>query len=128
MVKAIQIAREETCCCHMGYFFWLAARVLLYTSSHRHDNTYHGLCYTNHGTLAEMRNSSMGSPWGIDSRTHRTMELHLSPKIKIAIMLILNKIKLNFNHPIKDPRNLPNLSQLSSCVPGRLKSTTLLWQ
>ena len=24
--------REETCCCHMGYSFWLAARVLLYAS------------------------------------------------------------------------------------------------
>ena len=25
--------REETCCCHMGYSFQLAARVLLYASS-----------------------------------------------------------------------------------------------
>ena len=31
--------REETCCRHMGYSFWLAARVLLYASSHRQDNT-----------------------------------------------------------------------------------------
>ena len=29
---------------HMGYSFRLAARVLLYASSHRQDNTYHGLC------------------------------------------------------------------------------------
>ena len=34
---------EETCCCHMGYSFWLAARVLLYAPSHRQDSTYHGL-------------------------------------------------------------------------------------
>ena len=40
-----QIAREETCCRHIGYSFLLAARVLLYASSHRQDNTYHSLCY-----------------------------------------------------------------------------------
>ena len=34
--------REETCCCHIGYSYRLAARVLLYASSHRQDNTYHG--------------------------------------------------------------------------------------
>ena len=44
--------REETCCCHMGYSFRLAVRVLLYVSSHRQDNTYHGLCYTSRGALA----------------------------------------------------------------------------
>ena len=54
--------REETCCRHMGYSFRLAARVLLYASSHRQDNTYHGLCYTSRGALAGTRNSSMGSP------------------------------------------------------------------
>ena len=26
------------------------------------DNTYHSLCYTSRGALAEMRNSSMGPP------------------------------------------------------------------
>ena len=52
--------REETCCRHMGYFFRLAARVLLYASSHRQDSTYHSLCYTSRGTLAGTRNSSMG--------------------------------------------------------------------
>ena len=36
-------AREETCCCNMGYSFRLAARVLLYSLCHRQDNTYHGL-------------------------------------------------------------------------------------
>ena len=38
-------AREETDCRHMGYTFWLAARILLYASSHRQDNTYHSLCF-----------------------------------------------------------------------------------
>ena len=52
--------REETCCCHMGYSFRLAARVLLYAPSHRQDSTYHGLCYTSRGALAGTRNSSMG--------------------------------------------------------------------
>ena len=53
----IQRAREETCCCHMGYSFRLTARVLLYASSHRQDNIYHGLCYTSRGALAGTRNS-----------------------------------------------------------------------
>ena len=35
-----------------GNSFRLAARVLLYAASHRHDNTYHGLCYTSRGALA----------------------------------------------------------------------------
>ena len=46
MVKDTQIDREETRCHHMGYYFRLAARVLLYVPSHRQDN--HGLCYTSH--------------------------------------------------------------------------------
>ena len=47
-------ARGETCCCHMGYSFRLATRVLLYTPPHRQDNTYHILCYTSRGALAGM--------------------------------------------------------------------------
>ena len=62
MASDTQIAREETCCRHMDYSFRLAARVLLYASSHRQDNTYHGLCYTSRGALAGTRNSSMGPP------------------------------------------------------------------
>ena len=57
-----QIAREETRCRHMGYSFRLAAKVILYASSQRQDNTYHGLCYPSRGALAGMRNSSMGPP------------------------------------------------------------------
>ena len=33
-LRTTQIAREETRCRHMGYFFRLAARVLLYAKSH----------------------------------------------------------------------------------------------
>ena len=42
--------------------FPLAARVLLYSPSHRQDSTYHGLCYTSRGAMAGTRNSSMGPP------------------------------------------------------------------
>ena len=61
-LRTILIARKETRCRHIGYSFRLAARVLLYAPSHRQDSTYHGLCYTSHGALAGMRNSSMGPP------------------------------------------------------------------
>ena len=61
-LRAILIVRKETCCRHIGYSYWLTARVLLYAPSHRQDNTYHGLCYTSRGALAGTRNSSMGPP------------------------------------------------------------------
>ena len=61
-LRTILIVREETRCRHIRYSFRLAARVLLYAPSHRQDSTYHDLCYTSHGALAEMRNSSMGPP------------------------------------------------------------------
>ena len=47
---------------HRGYSIRLGARVLLYASSHRQDNTYHSLCYTSRGALDGTRNSSMGPP------------------------------------------------------------------
>ena len=61
-LRTILIVRKETCCHHIGYSFQLTARVLLYAALHRHDITYHGLCYTSRGALAGTRNSSMGSP------------------------------------------------------------------
>ena len=39
-LRTIQIAREETRCRHIGLSFRLAARILLYASSHTQDNTY----------------------------------------------------------------------------------------
>ena len=51
-LRTTQIVRKEICCRHMDYSFRLAGRILLYASSHRQDNTYHGLCYTSHGALA----------------------------------------------------------------------------
>ena len=43
--------------CHyyMGYYFWLAARDLLYAPSRRQDSIYHDLCYTSCGSLAGMK-------------------------------------------------------------------------
>ena len=60
MVKDLQIVREETCCRHMGYSFWLTARVLLYAPSHRQDNTYH----TSRGGLAYILDKARDvAPW-----------------------------------------------------------------
>ena len=60
-LRTILIVRKETRCRHIGYYFRLTARVLLYAPSHRQDKTYHGLCYTSRGALAGTKNSSMGS-------------------------------------------------------------------
>ena len=51
-VRTILIVRKETRCRHIGYYYRLTARVLLYAPSHRQDNTYHSLCYTSRGALA----------------------------------------------------------------------------
>ena len=61
-LRTILIVRKETRCRHIGYSFRLAAKVFLYASSHRQDNTYHDFCYTSRGALAGTRNSSMGPP------------------------------------------------------------------
>ena len=58
---------------HIGCSFRLAARVILHGSSHRLNNTYHGLCYTSRGALVGTRNSSIGPPRRIDPTTHPTM-------------------------------------------------------
>ena len=42
--------REKTRCRHMGYSFRLAARILLYASSHRQDNTYQSLLHQSWST------------------------------------------------------------------------------
>ena len=85
-LRTIMIVKEETRYRHIGYSFWLAARVLLYAPSHRQDSTYHGLCYTSHGALAETRNSSMGPPHEGSIRRPiaplayaLTTELHVAP-------------------------------------------------
>ena len=52
-LRTILIVRKETRCRHIGYSYRLTARVLLFAPSHRQDNTYHGLCYTSRGALAD---------------------------------------------------------------------------
>ena len=81
-LRTILIVKKETCCRHIGYSFWLTARVLLYTPSHRQDS----LCYTSRGALAGTRNSSMGPPYEGSIRRPiapwagaLTTELHLVP-------------------------------------------------
>ena len=54
-----------------GYSFWIAARDLLYAPSHRQDGTYY-LCYTTCRALAEIRNSPLDPPWGINPTSHHT--------------------------------------------------------
>ena len=87
-LRTILIVRKETHCCHIGYSFRLAARVLLYAPSHRQDSTYHGLCYTSRVALVGTRNSSMGSPHEGSIRrpiaqwaNALTTELHLAPQV-----------------------------------------------
>ena len=74
--RTTQIVREKTRCRHIGCSYRLAARVLLYASSHRQDNTYHGLCYIRYAVLVGTRNSSIGLPQRIDPTTHRTLSKH----------------------------------------------------
>ena len=47
--RTTQKARVKTRCCHMGYSFRFAARVIFI--SDRQDSTYYGLCYTGPGAL-----------------------------------------------------------------------------
>ena len=57
-LRTILIVRKETRCLHIGYSFWLTARVLLYAPFHRQDSSYHSICYTSRGSLAGTRNIS----------------------------------------------------------------------
>ena len=45
MVEVHSDSERKPAACHMGCSFRLAVRVLLYASTTRQDNTYHGLCY-----------------------------------------------------------------------------------
>ena len=45
-----------------GLLFSIISKGYFICTIHRQDGTYHDLCYTIRGTLAGMRNSSMGPP------------------------------------------------------------------
>ena len=129
-LRTTLISRKETR--HMDYSFWLAARVLLYASSHRQDNTYHGLCYTSRGALAGTRNSSMGSPWRIDPTTHRTMSersYHGATCISIETKFVTMNIIGHWRWLIFDqPRIKRMLSPLCSVctTPNTIPMTTIV--
>ena len=93
-LRTIQIEREETRCRLIGYSFRLTARVLLYTSSHRQDDTYHGLCYASRGALAGTRNKLL---------THLNVEF-LERRILLLVDLRERRIerhcKLIYHHII----------------------------
>ena len=101
-LRTILIVRKETRCRHIGYSFRLTARVILYSPSHRHDSTYHGLCYTSRGALAGTRTSSMGSPHEgsirrpIAPRANAlTTKLHLAPsRMNIPLITIRSKVRV----------------------------------
>ena len=89
-LRTILIVRKETRCCHIGYSYRLTARVLLYAPSHRQDGTYHSLCYTSRGALAEKDNESTYIKWiqrQISLATAITMSL-LIKYLKIPLLLI----------------------------------------
>ena len=93
-LRTILIVRKETRCRHMGYYFRLAARVLLYAPSHRQDDTYHGLCCTSHGGLTGTRNSNV---------THLIRQLH---PVNTTVTCIWIQFGIVINDVDPDPRVL----------------------
>ena len=103
----------------MDYSFRFAERVLLCAPSHRQNSTYPSLCYTSHGTLAGMRNSSMASPWRIDLTTHRAMHEMLLPQSYITLhsVMLTFSIQLTMQNAIHKVNNLQkNGNKLLFCV------------
>ena len=65
--------------------FSISSKVFLYASSHRQDNTHHGLCYTSRGALAGTRNSPMGSTMKDRSDDPSHHERTLLPRSYISL-------------------------------------------
>ena len=72
-LRTILIVRKETRCRHIGYSYWLTARV--FYMHHSTDRITHTTA-SSRGALAGTRNSSMGPPWRIDLTSHRTTSEH----------------------------------------------------
>ena len=89
----------------MGYSFRLAARVLLYASSDRQDNTYHGLCYTSRAALAGTRNST----WRIDPTNALTTKLHLAPCF--GLVTGIDMFEILFHRHLPTCRRRPQWNQ-----------------
>ena len=80
-------------------FFPISSKGSLYAPSHRHDSTYHGLCYTSRGVLAGTINSSMGPPHEVSTRrpialwaNAPTTELHIATSKKLLQSCSFNLI------------------------------------
>ena len=81
------IARKDTRCRHIGYYFRLTARVILYAPSHRQNSTYHGLCYTSRGALVRNENSTIKTTMTIIRLDHYFASLKLE-KRKMVFSLV----------------------------------------
>ena len=77
-------------CRHIGYTFRLAARVLLYASSQRQDNTYHGLCYTSRGAWLEREIAQWIHP--MKDRSDNPSHLERTPLPRSYISLLTPNI------------------------------------
>ena len=87
----------------MRYSFRLAARVLLYASSHRQDNTYHGLCYTSCGALAGTKKPLLGWSASLRGRAAGNLKYCLRGNVPIlnrkeCIGSVLYMSKISFSN------------------------------
>ena len=91
MVKDHSDSERGNRCRHMGYSFRLAALVILYASSNRHNNTYHGFCYTSRGALAGTRNSSSHHERTLLPRSYILLPmLRISKNNKLSVESVLD--------------------------------------
>ena len=81
-----------------GLSFQLAARVLLYASSHRQDNTFNGFCYTSCGVLAGTRNSSMVHPMKDRSDDPSHHKRTLLPRSYISLLSTDKSTHLQYHY------------------------------
>ena len=90
-LRTILIVRKETHCRHIGYSYRLTARVPIYASSHRQDNTYHGLCYTSRGALAGTKIAQRVHPMKDRSDDPSHHERTLLPRSYISLLAVVKR-------------------------------------
>ena len=111
-LRTTQIAREETRCRNMDNVFRLAASVLLYASSHRQDNAYHGICCTSRGVLAGTRNSSMDHSVHSSHHEQNTLPRSSCANIKMTLCLCRSVVETPTDGDLIDARQ-----SLNGCFP-----------
>ena len=84
-VYMVKDQRKPNYCHFMDYYFQLPGMGRFNAPFHKHDSTYHSVCYTSCRALAEDRNTSMGPPRGIDLRT-------------CSIIVVLMRLELGWKH------------------------------